>query len=118
MQLLGCYQGKEMQFTILLGSMLCNVRLKAGFCWMRFQCVVYLCLLPWTSSDYLIAKSVLLEIGISCLRIQIQTVGEDVMFRLGHLRKAASANHGATAPAFNSQDAEGLISHILTFTLA
>ena len=39
------------------------------------------------------------------------------MFNRGHLRKAVCINHGATAPAFNSRDAEDLIKSILTFTL-
>jgi hypothetical protein len=84
---------------------------------MRFQCVAYLCLLLLTNSDLLIVRSVPLEIGISCHLIQIQTVGEDVMSHRGHLRKVVSTNLGATAPAFNSQDAEDLIKSILTFTL-
>ena len=35
-----------------------------------------------------------------------------------HLKKASYKNIGATAPAFNSQDAEGLTKHNLMFTLA
>ena len=110
--------GKETRFITLLGSMLCRVLIKAGFCWMKFQCAVYLCSLRWINSDSAIAKSVLLEIGSNCLHIQIQTHGEDAMSHLGHFSKVASTKHGVTAPVSGSQDAEDLIKTILMFTLA
>ena len=118
MRLLGYYQAKETRFIILLGSMICKVRFKAGFCWMNYQCAVYLCSVPWIYSDPAIAESVLLEFGSNCLHIQIQTHGEAVMSHLGHFSKVASTNHGVTAPVSGSQDAEGLIKHMLTFTPA
>ena len=118
MQLHGYYQAKETRFITLLVSMLCRVLIKAGSCWMKYQCAVYLCLLRWINSDSAIAKSVLLEIGNSCLHTQIQTHGEAAMSHLAHFNRVAYTEHGVTALVSDSHDAEDLIKTILISTLA